>query len=197
MEIRVSGDIFSSEIDSLSVSVWSVDSSGHPASSLHTLTNPASVEDTVGTFTAPAGATLQAGTTYVLVASFDVDLNISQSPRWAGLDEIKNRGRFGGHPIVRHGDGVRQRRLVSHHLDALHEVADERLALGERPILQEVPEVRNVLRYLLGVGKGNPALLKPSLGVVSRSLKLLLTVPQREDAGDRTSNVSSLVSRAS
>ena len=80
--------------------------------------------------------------------------------RWAGFDEIKNRGRFGGHTIVRRGDGVRQRRLVSHHLDALLEVADEDLALGERPILQEVPEVRNVLRYLLGVGKGNPALLK-------------------------------------
>ena len=116
---------------------------------------------------------------------------------WTGLDEIKNRGRFGGHTIVRHGDGVRQRRLVSHHLDALHEVADERLALRERPILQEVPEVRNVLRYLLGVGKGNSALLKLALRVASRSLKLLLTVPQREDAGDRTSSVSSLVSRAS
>ena len=31
---------------------------------------------------------------------------------WAGLDEIKNRGRFRGHPVVRHGDGVRQRAPV-------------------------------------------------------------------------------------
>ena len=37
-------------------------------------------------------------------------------------------------------------------LDALHEVADERLALGDRPLLQEVPEVRNVSGDLLGVG---------------------------------------------
>ena len=39
------------------------------------------------------------------------------TPR-AGLDEIKNRRRFPGHAVARHGDGVRQRRLVSHHLDA-------------------------------------------------------------------------------
>ncbi len=105
--------------------------------------------------------------------------------RWAGLDDRQNRGRFRGHTIVRHGDGVRQRRLVSHHFDALHEVADEGLALGERTFLQEVPEVRNVLRYLLGVGKGNPALLKLSGGGLSCSLQLLFSMPQREDAGGR------------
>ena len=84
IEIRTTSNvILDSEIDSLSVSVWSANSSGHPASSLHTLTNPASIaQDTPATFTAPAGATLQAGTTYVLVVHFDVDLNISQSPRW-------------------------------------------------------------------------------------------------------------------
>ena len=84
IEIRTTSNvIFDGEIDSLSVSVWSADSSGHPASSLHTLTNPASItEDVAASFTAPAGATLQAGTTYVLVVHFDVDVNISQSPRW-------------------------------------------------------------------------------------------------------------------
>ena len=41
------------------------------------------------------------------------------------------------HSVAGHGNRVRQRRLVSHHLDALHEVADERLALGDRPFLQE------------------------------------------------------------
>ena len=32
---------------------------------------------------------------------------------WAGVDKIKNRGRFSGHSIARHGDRVRQRRLSS------------------------------------------------------------------------------------
>ena len=99
------------------------------------------------------------------------------------LDEIKNRGRFRHRTVARHGDRVRQRRLVSHHLDALNEVADERLALGDRPVLQEVPEVRNVPRYLLGVGQLHSPLLKLGLGVLSRSLQLLLSVPQRHDAG--------------
>ena len=84
---------------------------------------------------------------------------------WAGLDEIKNRRRFRHRTVARHGDRVRQRRLVSLHLDALHEVADERLPLGDRPVLKEVSEVRHVLHYLLGVGQDNPALLKPGLGV--------------------------------
>ena len=89
---------------------------------------------------------------------------------WAGLDEIKNRGRFAGRAVVGHGYGVRQRRLVSHHLDALHEVADERLAPGERPLLQELTEVRHVPLDRLSGRKLHPALLKLSLGVVSRSL---------------------------
>ena len=57
------------------------------------------------------------------------------------------------------------------------------LRSGIVPSLQEVPEVRNVSGDLLGVGQLHSALLKLGLGVVSRSLKLLLTVPQRHDAG--------------
>ena len=88
IEIRiVNSEIFPSEMDSLTVDVWSADSSGHPANSLHTLTNPTSIEvDTVATFAAPTGATLQAGTTYVLVVHLDVDIPLSQSPRWDGTD---------------------------------------------------------------------------------------------------------------
>ena len=71
---------------------------------------------------------------------------VMNSVRHGGLDLTKSRTEADSddHSVARHGDGVRQRRLVSHHLDALHEVADERLALGDRPVLQEVPEVRHV-----------------------------------------------------
>ena len=88
IEIRIaSSDIFPEEMDSLTVDVWSTDSSGHPASSLHTLTNPTSIElGTVATFAAPMGATLQAGTTYVLVVYLDLDISASQAPRWDGTD---------------------------------------------------------------------------------------------------------------
>ncbi len=55
---------------------------------------------------------------------------------WAGLDEIKNRGRFRRHPVLWHGDSVRQNRLVLNDLDALHEVADQGLPLRERPFLE-------------------------------------------------------------
>jgi len=117
--------------------------------------------------------------------------------RWAGLDEIKNRGRFPGHAVAGHGHGIRQNGLVSIDLDAIHEVADERLPLGDRPILQEVPEVRHVLHYLLGVGQGNPALLNrvsaSSLAASNCSFRCLRDMIR----GDRTSNVSSLVSMAS
>ena len=53
-----------------------------------------------------------------------------------------------------------------------------------------------MLLYLIGVGQDNPALLKPGLCVVPSSLQLLLTVPQRHDAG-RGTHVNSLVSMAS
>ena len=71
------------------------------------------------------------------------------------------------------------------------------LRSGNVPLLQERPEVRHVPLDLLCGRKLHAALLQLTGGVLSRSLKLLLTVPQREDAGRRTSNVSSLVSRAS
>ena len=66
--------VSSSNIGSLNVSVWSADFSGHPASSLYTLTNPSSIAaSTTATFTAPTGATLEAGNTYVVVLHHDYD----------------------------------------------------------------------------------------------------------------------------
>ncbi|MCY4113331.1 MAG: hypothetical protein OXG33_05230, partial [Chloroflexi bacterium] len=76
----------------------------------------------------------------------------------AGLDEIENRGRFLGHPIVGHGNGVCERGLVVDHLDALHEVADQGLALRDRAFAQEVPKVRDVSADVLGGGQVDPAL---------------------------------------
>ena len=76
IEILVSLDISSTNIGSLTVSVWSADSSGHPDSSLHTLTNPASVTaEVAASFTAPASATLEAGNTYVVLADYDLTGN--------------------------------------------------------------------------------------------------------------------------
>ena len=69
--------------------------------------------------------------------------------RWAGLDEMKNRGRFRRHPVLRHEDGIRQNRLVLHDLNALHEVTDQGFPLRERPFHQELPEVRHVPLDLL------------------------------------------------
>ena len=116
---------------------------------------------------------------------------------WAGLDEIENRGRFPLHTVLWHGNGVRQRRLVSHHLDALHEVADEGLALRERPILQEVPEVRPYPLISSVVGSStlrcSSWVSASSLAASSCSSRCL----SEKIRGDRTSNVNSLVSRAS
>ena len=73
IEIVVDQDISIANIDFLTVSVWSADSSGHPVSSLHTLTNPASIAAAVAAmFTVPADATatLEAGNTYVVVADY-------------------------------------------------------------------------------------------------------------------------------
>ena len=100
--------ISASEINSLSVSVWSADASGHPLSSLHTLTNPASIEvDGAASvsFTAPADATLQAGTTYVLLMH-----------RNAGVVDVHRRGP-GASLRLRAGvgrDAVRFQRCVLH-----------------------------------------------------------------------------------
>ncbi|WP_420634233.1 choice-of-anchor R domain-containing protein [Candidatus Palauibacter sp.] len=65
-------EISSANIGSLTVSVWSADSSNHPESSLYTLTNPSSIAaNTTATFTAPVGSTLEAGMTYVVVVDYD------------------------------------------------------------------------------------------------------------------------------
>ena len=118
----------------------------------------------------------------------EVALNgrVRSSVRHGGPDWTKSRTDADSedHSVVRHGDSVYVSvRLVSNHLDALHEVADEGLALRERPLPQELPEVRNVPLDLLGRRKLHSALLQLRFGFLSRSLKLLLTVPQREDAG--------------
>ena len=63
IEIAIEGyGIAAADIDSLSVSVWSTDSSGFPSASLHALTNPASITaDTTATFNAQAGADARRG----------------------------------------------------------------------------------------------------------------------------------------
>ena len=76
------------DIDSLSVSVWSASSSGHPSSSLYTLVNPASITaDTTATFNAPSGMTLTlaAGDTYVVVVHHDKEpAFLGANPLWLG-----------------------------------------------------------------------------------------------------------------
>ena len=52
---------------SLAVSVWSVNSSGRPATKLADLTNPASITTGVNAFTAPAGTALTKGESYAVV----------------------------------------------------------------------------------------------------------------------------------
>ena len=86
----------------------------------------------------------------------------------------------------------------SHHLDALHEVADERLALGDRPVLQEVSEVpqRTVLSppcqadLLSSAQAGSRHPLSQPPAAPHGGLRDMMR-------GDRTSSVSSLVSMAS
>ena len=74
--------IAAADIDSLSVSVWSTNSSGLPSSLLHPLRNPSSIAaDTTATFNAQAGATLEAGKTYAVVVYYDKTL-ISGWPAW-------------------------------------------------------------------------------------------------------------------
>ena len=54
----------------VTVSLYSSDSMGAPGNSLHTLTNPASFAMGSNTFTAPADATLDAGTTYFVTVEY-------------------------------------------------------------------------------------------------------------------------------
>ena len=58
-----------------------------------------------------------------------------------------------------------------------------RLALRERPFLQEGAEVGHVFLDLLGPRQLHPALLQLALGLVPRCRQLVLAVPQVEDAG--------------
>ena len=63
------------------VTLRSPDGSGNPGTTLHTLTNPASIggsnvvpdldAEDAATFTAPSGTVLAANTTYFVVADFD------------------------------------------------------------------------------------------------------------------------------
>ena len=82
IEIPISSyPIAATDIGSLSVSVWTATSSGHPSSLLHTLMNPESIAaDTTVMFDAQAGATLEAGQTYVVVVYYNK--NLSQAPSW-------------------------------------------------------------------------------------------------------------------
>ena len=82
IEISLNKDIAAADIGSLSVSVWSTDSSGLPSASLHTLANPASITaDTTATFNAQSGATLEAGNTYAVLVSYDK--NPTLIPQWS------------------------------------------------------------------------------------------------------------------
>ncbi len=83
IEIQIADNgIAAADIDSLSVSVWSTNSSGLPSSLLHPLRNPSSIAaDTTATFNAQAGATLEAGKTYAVVIYYDKTLT-SGWPAW-------------------------------------------------------------------------------------------------------------------
>ncbi len=79
-------EISSANIGSLTVSVWSADSSNHPASWLYTLTNPSSIAaDTTATFTDAAGSRLEAGTTYLVVVDYDHGAQF-QGAKWRLTD---------------------------------------------------------------------------------------------------------------
>ena len=96
IEISLTNDIAAADIGSLSVSVWSTDSSGLPSASLHTLANPASITaDTTATFNAQSGATLEAGNTYAVLVSYDK--NPTLIPQWSytesGAFDARSRDR--------------------------------------------------------------------------------------------------------
>ena len=66
VDVRVA--TFSGTASDISVSIYSEDS-GEPDSEVHALSNPATIAGGTRTFTAPAGATLDADTTYFVVVS--------------------------------------------------------------------------------------------------------------------------------
>ena len=67
VDLRVGN--FSGTASDISVSIYSEDS-GDPDSAVHALSNPATIAGGTRTFTAPAGATLDANTTYFVVVSY-------------------------------------------------------------------------------------------------------------------------------
>ena len=86
--------IAAADIDSLSVSVWSTDSSGFPSASLQTLANPASITaGTTVTFNTQSGMTLtlEAGKTYAVVVFYDKTLTIGW-PSWSGTENAAESG---------------------------------------------------------------------------------------------------------
>ena len=95
----VDNGIAAADIDSLSVSVWSTDSSGLPSASLHTLTNPASITaDTTATFNAQPGMTLtlEAGNTYAVVVRYDKTISdFANHPGWSKTGEYDQSGAVG------------------------------------------------------------------------------------------------------
>ena len=94
--IRDNG-IAAADIGSLSVSVWSTDSSAVPSASLHTLTNPGSITaNTTATFNAQSGMTLtlEAGNTYAVVVRYDKTLS-TNFPNWSKTDEYDQSGAVG------------------------------------------------------------------------------------------------------
>ena len=82
--------IASTDMDLLTVSLWSTHASGtnagHPKDQLYTLTNPASVAaDAAATFAAPADLTLAAGRTYAVVVVYSKNIDaadIADAPFW-------------------------------------------------------------------------------------------------------------------
>ena len=95
----VDNGIAAADIDSLSVSVWSTDSSGLPSASLHTLTNPGSITaDTTATFNAQSGMTLtlEAGNTYAVVVRYDKTISdFANHPAWSTTGEYDQSGAVG------------------------------------------------------------------------------------------------------
>ena len=64
-------DILATDIDKVTVSVWSADSSGRPETSLFQLTNPASTSaGDAAKFSAPSGARVEAGKTYIVTVDY-------------------------------------------------------------------------------------------------------------------------------
>ena len=76
-----------SNINKLSVTVWSADASGHPASSLYQLINPVTVGEGLITFTAPVGAKLEAGKTYVVVLHYNHAPTVGIGPNFSGTTD--------------------------------------------------------------------------------------------------------------